>query len=175
MNVIHNLILIGFMGTGKTTVGRECAAMLKWLFVDLDQKIEANLGDNIDQIFKLQGEQYFRDQESLVLREFVDRSHQVISTGGGIVLRPENRDLLQAKRQQGNKVVWLTARTDIIWDRVKDNSERPLLNCPDPISEIIRLTTKRKNLYQEVADLVIDTSERSVNEIVNELVGFIQR
>jgi shikimate kinase len=162
----HNVILIGFMGTGKTTIGQELAPSLNFTFVDTDELIVARSGKSIPEIFADSGEDHFRDLESEALKNLSHESSHVIATGGGIILRPENRALL---RKIGF-TVWLDASEDTILDRVSHNQERPLLHTPDPRATIAKLLEERRPLYQEASDLVVSTNGLDFNEVVHGIV-----
>ncbi len=150
-----NLVLIGFMGSGKSTVGRELHSRLGYELVDMDSVIEHREGRPITRIFEENGEDYFRDLETDLLREMAeDGQRKIISTGGGVVGREENRDLL---RKLGY-VVWLQAPVDVIHERTSRNRERPLLQTEDPLEKITTLLEKRKPWYAETAHLKVDTA-----------------
>jgi shikimate kinase len=158
-----NLVLIGFMGSGKSTVGRELHQRLGYPLVDMDQVIEQRMGKPITAIFTEDGEEAFREIESNLLAELIEPSAQrrIISTGGGIVARAENRALL---RQLGY-VVWLRAPLTVILERTGKNRERPLLQTDDPVARIEALMAVRKPFYKETAHLSIETVGLSCGEI----------
>ena len=151
------------MGSGKSTVGRELHQRLGYPLTDMDQLIEQTMGKKITEIFKEEGEHAFRDFETIQLMEIAkltDTRH-IISTGGGIVIRPQNRALL---RKLGY-VVWLHAPEEVIYERTARNNERPLLNQPDARSRITALMAERKPWYEETAHLKIDTAGLDSHEI----------
>lgn len=161
-----NLILIGFMGCGKSTVGRELHRRLNYPLIDTDQEIEARAGISINEIFAGPGgESAFRDLESQLLVELAgagtEQARRIISTGGGICGRAGNRALL---RQLGY-VIWLHAPIDVIVERTSKNQDRPLLNTPDPAARIRELMVIREPLYRETAHLDIDTTGLDFQEI----------
>lgn len=158
-----NIVLIGFMGSGKSTVGRELHQRLGYPLTDMDQLIEQTMGKKITEIFKEEGEQAFRDFETLQLEEIAKRTdtRHIISTGGGIVIRPQNRSLL---RKLGY-VVWLHAPEEVVYERTSRNRDRPLLNQPDARERISSLMAERKPWYEETAHLKIDTAELDSHEI----------
>ncbi len=156
----RNLILIGFMGTGKTSVGMRVARSLGFPFVDTDKLIVKQAGKPIPKIFEDEGEDYFRTLETRILRECAAGEGQVISTGGGAVVREENRPLLR----EAGYVVWLKTSPEIIYERVKRNRNRPLLRTPDPLATIRELLASREALYEACADLVIQTDQLSMEE-----------
>lgn len=161
-----NLLLIGFMGCGKSTVGRELHRRLNYPFIDTDHEIETRVGRRIKEIFAGEGgEPEFRDMETTLLRELADTSvdgtRRIISTGGGICGREENRSLL---RRLGY-VVWLHAPIELIIDRTSKSQDRPLLNTEDPAGRIRTLMEEREPLYREAAHLDIDTTGLDFKEI----------
>jgi shikimate kinase len=156
----QNVILIGFMGTGKTSIGRRVAQSLGFDFVDTDEQIIESVGKPIAEIFAEQGEEGFRDLESAVLRSALGGKNQVISTGGGAVLREENRQALA----KSGYVIWLNASAEAILNRVSRNQERPLLQTADPLGTIREMLKQREKLYLETADFTIDTDGLSPDE-----------
>ena len=160
-----NVILIGFMGAGKTTVGQLLASALDFTFVDTDARIEAAAGRTIPEIFASEGESGFRDRESAVLQEVLKGDRQVISTGGGIVLRPENREAIRA----GGWCVWLAVSPEIVWNRVRLENHRPLLRNPDPEGTVRRMLAERDPIYQETAHLRVAASRRRPKTIAAEI------
>ncbi len=158
-----NIVLIGFMGSGKSTVGRELHQRLGYPLVDMDQVIEQRAGKSITAIFADVGEDGFRDLETHLLEELNDAAapRRIISTGGGVIGREVNRAIL---RHLGY-VVWLHAPTAVILDRTAKNRERPLLHTEDPASKIEALMSQRKPLYAETAHLKIDIAELDSDEI----------
>ncbi len=150
-----NIVLIGFMGSGKSTVGRELHQRLGYPLVDMDHVIEQRAGKSITAIFAEAGETAFRDMETDLLAELNDPSalRRIISTGGGVIGREQNRTLL---RQLGY-VVWLYAPISTILERTGKNRDRPLLDTEDPAARVEALMAERKSLYAEAAHLKIDT------------------
>ena len=156
----RNIVLVGFMATGKTTLGRMVARRAGFRFVDMDKMIEDAAGMSIPKIFEQEGEDGFRARESAVLRELAGHDRHVIATGGGVVTREENHALL---RDLGF-VVWLHTRKKIIFDRVMRNPHRPLLRTADPYETIKTMVEQRKPLYKAVADLKVKTCDLSQSE-----------
>jgi shikimate kinase len=169
-----NLVLVGYRGTGKSTVARLVALRLGWEWLDADVEVELRAGKSIAAIFAAEGETAFRDLESEVLRSLVGRQRLVLAAGGGAVLRPENRLIL---RQLG-KVVWLKADAPTIQERlVADETtaaRRPHLTASGGLAEIVELLTRREPLYRETCDFEIDTVGRSPGEIAEEIVALMQ-
>ncbi len=155
-----NIILTGFMGTGKTTVGKRLAELSGWKHIDTDALIEEQLGQTIPDIFSTKGESFFREQESRILHHLLAEEEQIITTGGGIVLRPENVELML----KGGLVVALTASPEAVVERVRHDGQRPLLAGDDPEKKVRELLQQRSGKY-DFAHLTIDTSHLSVDEI----------
>jgi shikimate kinase len=149
-----NIVLIGFMGSGKTSIGRLVAHRLGFQFIDTDAVIVERVGMQIAEIFERHGEPWFRDHETSTLRSLGILNRVVIATGGGIVVREENHALL---RELGF-VVWLTANEDVIFERVTRNKKRPLLQTEDPRETVRELLVQRRGLYEAVAQFTIDTT-----------------
>jgi shikimate kinase len=167
MNESHtppkNIVLIGFMGSGKTTVGRELYQRLGYPLVDMDQVIEQRARKPIAAIFADEGEEAFRDMETNLLKELAtpNTPRRIISTGGGVIGREENRKVL---RELGY-VVWLDASMDLILERTSKNRDRPLLHTDDPAARIEALMAVRKPLYAETAHLKVKTSGLDCHEL----------
>ncbi len=164
-----NIILTGMMGAGKTTVGKELATIMNCNFIDLDETIEKNYG-KISDIFKQKGEEYFRQIETLELKKLNIRETFVLSTGGGIVLKDENIKILQTL----GYVFYLEASTDTIYERIKNQKHRPLLNTPDPKRSIEEILSKRKKLYENSGEK-ITVNNKNVKEIAEEIYERIVR
>jgi shikimate kinase len=164
--VPKNIILIGFMGSGKSSVGRVIAPQLGFALADTDQLVIQHTGLQITEIFKNHGETYFRDQETAVLNGLRDQASLVISTGGGIVLREGNAALL---RELGF-VAWLTASEETIYERVSRSNKRPLMHTADPRGTIRTLLLEREPLYASTAHFSIHTSGRTHEEVANAII-----
>lgn len=163
---MDNIILIGFMGCGKTTVGVKLSYRLRRTVVDTDKEIEKEEKRAISDIFATDGEEYFRDRETACLRKMLgSMSNQIISVGGGLPLREENRALLRKLGQ----VFYLRARPETIYERVKHDTTRPLLQGPDPQEKIRTLLTKRDRAYTEAADVIIDVDDKDFGQILCEI------
>jgi shikimate kinase len=157
------------MGSGKTTVGRCLARILKLDFLDLDAEIEARCGAGIPWIFDVEGEQGFRDRETAMLREAVALPGVVVATGGGIVLREENRDLLR----KAGVVVYLAVPPSVLFERTRNDQNRPLLQVPNRREVIERLVVERDPLYREVATLVYGGARKSARASAEEVAQLI--
>jgi shikimate kinase len=155
------VILIGYRGTGKTTVGRLLAAELGWGFADADDRVEEVAGVPILGIFAAEGEAGFRDREAAALRELCARPHHVVATGGGAILRSGNRELFRAS----GFVAWLTASPETVWGRLRADpataARRPNLTSAGGIEEVRALIAAREPLYRKTADFTFDTDSAS--------------
>ena len=162
-----SLALIGFMGTGKTAVGRVLAARLGKEFIELDSLIEQKAGKTIPEIFQQDGEIGFRELEIEATKEVADRKKAVIACGGGIVLNKINIDRLR----QECVIVYLTASPAIILKRTsEDKNERPLLKAPDRASQIRELLKFRRPFYERAADIKIDTSKMNIDSVAEQIM-----
>ena len=161
-----NLMLIGFMGTGKSTVAGKLKQMLQAEQIEMDACIAEEAGMSIPDIFEKFGESHFRDLETGMLRKFKEKKPVIVSCGGGAVLRDENIEIM---RGQG-KIILLTATPQTIYERVKDNHDRPVLNGNMNVEYISELMEKRKVRYEMAADIVIATDGKTVDEICNEIL-----
>lgn len=161
---MSNIILIGFMGSGKTSVGKKLAEIMKLAFVDLDLKIVEKAGISINEIFDRFGETKFRQLESGMLSEFSDKNGFVIATGGGIVTIPENIPVLK----KTGKVIYLKNSFETSRLRVGEKGDRPLFR---DIDKAARLFEKRQPLYEMAADLIIDTDDLNVTETAKKAAG----
>jgi len=161
----NNIILVGFMGTGKSVVGKKLSGILKRVLVDTDKLIEEKAGKPIPEIFSEDGEEHFRDLESEVAKEVSKKKNCVIITGGGIVLREDN---ILTLRKNGI-LICLEASPEAIYERVRNDKYRPLLQVENPLQKIKDMLEYRKIFYDE-ADYFIDTSELTINEVVDEVI-----
>lgn len=164
-----NIIIIGFMGVGKSEVGKALAGRLKLNFLDTDELIEKTEGRKIAEIFAQEGEDHFREMETEVLKTLTDYDHFVLSTGGGIVLREENVQLLK----EIGPLVLLFAREEIILQRVKDTEDRPLL-AGDKAQKINEILTVRNPIYNRVADFTVDTSEITPEAAADKIIEYVK-
>jgi len=167
---LSNIILIGFMGVGKSEIGQKLAEQLGMNFIDTDDIIEKTEKTKISKIFEKHGEKYFRNLETEVLKTLSDYDNFVISTGGGMVLRQENVKMLKAL----GPLVLLGAKPEVIYERVKHLKTRPLLNVEDPKKRIVEILNYRNPIYNSVADFTVDTGEMKVDEAVKSIVDFIK-
>ena len=162
-----SLYLVGMMGAGKSTVGRLLARRLKLRFLDCDQEIERRCGVKIPLIFEIEGETGFRARETQVLAELAALKGVVLATGGGAVLAAENR----ARLAEHGTVIYLRARPEDLYQRVRHDLNRPLLATRDPLRRLREMHAERDPLYASIADLVVDTGKQTVQALARELVG----
>jgi shikimate kinase len=160
-----NVALYGFMGVGKSTVGKALSERLGYGFVDMDEMIERRAGVKIKDMFAAEGEKGFRALEKEVAKEVAKKDRHVIACGGGAVLDPENAEALRSN----SVLILLTASIDEIVERTRDSDERPLLNVDDAQAEA--LLRERMPLYLESADLVVDTTGASPTQLAAEIVA----
>ncbi len=161
----RNIFLIGFMGSGKSTVGRILSGKIGFAFIDLDELIERREGVSVSDIFESRGEEGFRDIESEVLREIVGQENNVVSTGGGVVLREGNRDLMSGS----GVTVYLRTPAWVVWERIRRDTSRPLLRVENPFERICELLGERTALY-ELADVVVDTDSLTPEEVAEKII-----
>ncbi|MBR4707861.1 MAG: shikimate kinase [Pseudobutyrivibrio sp.] len=164
---MKNLFLIGFMGTGKSTIAKFLNRNYGMEMLDMDEAIEAQEGMAISDIFKNKGEAYFRDLETNLILQLKEKSNTVISCGGGVVLRPEN---VQGMKESG-KVILLTAAPETILERVSRNDKRPLLNGHKNIEDISKMMEDRRPRYEAAADVVITVDGKTVEDICKEIMN----
>jgi shikimate kinase len=162
---IENIALIGFMGTGKSSVGRLVATSLHFEFIDTDELIEERAGRTISEIFEQAGEAAFRQIEKQVVAELARAKRTVISSGGGLAANADNL----ASLKQHALVVCLWASPEAIWERVRHQSHRPLLADPDPLARIRALLLAREPYYRQ-ADVLVNTEMRSVKEVAHHVL-----
>lgn len=162
---MRNITLVGFMGTGKTTVGRILADKLGYRFIDVDEEIEREQGVSITHIFSEMGEPYFRQLERVMIKTLSLREGLVISAGGGAVVDESNIEAMK----QGGTLVCLTAGPDEIMKRVGKSNNRPLLQVPDPMAKIMELMSKREPFYRK-ADFMVDTTMMTAEEVAGVVI-----
>jgi shikimate kinase len=167
----YNIVLIGFMGAGKTTISSYLSTLFAMDIVEMDEIIADREGMSISDIFEVYGEEYFRDAETNLLIEMQSRKNVVISCGGGVPLRERN----VAEMKKNGKVVLLTASPETILDRVKDDHNRPLIENNKTVEYIGELMEKRRQKYEAAADIIINTDEKTTLEICNELVDQLMK
>lgn len=166
----ENIYLVGLMGAGKTTIGRSLAKRLERDFVDTDKEIESRTGVSIPTIFEIEGEDGFRKREAQVIEEFAQTSGFVVATGGGSVLRPENRENMK----RSGLVIYLNVPPQTLWERTRHDRNRPLLLVEDPLLKLKQLFSVRDPLYREVAELVVDGSRMSAQGVLQHLLREVE-
>jgi len=160
------IFLVGLMGAGKTTIGKQLAKTLNKQFVDSDREIENHTGASIPLIFELEGEEGFRKREREMIDQLTQRHDTVLATGGGAVLNEDNRRWLGER----GVVVYLHATVEQLLERTRMDRNRPLLQTEDPEARLRELMEIRDPLYREVADIIVDTGSTSVRQVVQELI-----
>ncbi|MCI8876765.1 MAG: shikimate kinase [Lachnospiraceae bacterium] len=166
-----NIFLIGFMGTGKSTVSKELKKMLSMECMEMDDMIVERQGMPISDIFEKYGEDYFRDIESGLLVELKEKNNVIVSCGGGVVLRRENIGHMK----DSGRVVLLSATPQTVYDRVKNTTSRPVLNGNMNVGYIGELMEKRREKYEKAADIVIVTDGKSTKEVCREIVDALEK
>ena len=166
-----NIFIVGPMGSGKSTVGKIISDELFLNFFDTDEEIENRTGASIDWIFDLEGEEGFRKRESGVLEEMVQKNSVVLSTGGGIILSENNRELLSSR----GTVFYLATPISVQIERTAKDKDRPLLKNGDPGQILQELHEKRKNLYKSVSDHIVETEDKSSQEVASEIINLVKR
>ena len=161
-----NILLIGFMGSGKSTIGRKLAKLLEYSFVDTDSVIEEDQGCCVAEIFKYGGEECFRKMETRLLQKLKNVENSVIATGGGIVLREQNQRLLQ----EIGKRVYLNVPQEELQQRLKNDRNRPLLKKKDPETVVQKMMKERVLLYEQ-AEYIVDAGQRSPQKIASEIIN----
>ncbi len=167
----YNIMLIGFMGTGKSTVSKAISLMMKIEETDMDTYIVERAGMSINDIFSKYGEERFRDIEAECVKEICSESGKIVSCGGGAVLRDENVECMK----KNGLIVLLTAEAGTVYDRVKNSTDRPVLNGNMNVEYIAQLMEKRKDRYHEVADIIIATDDKTPEDIASEILVEIQK
>ncbi|QNM96460.1 shikimate kinase AroK [Chitinimonas koreensis] len=171
MNLPGSFFLVGLMGAGKTTIGRALARSTGKAFYDSDHEIEARTGVRIPVIFEIEGEPGFRAREVETIRELTSHENIVLATGGGAVLSPEVRSVLSSR----GYVIYLRAPVEELYQRTKNDKNRPLLQLADPRAKLEALYAVRDPLYREVADIVIDTSRQNANHLAQSILAELIR
>jgi Shikimate kinase len=160
-----NIFLIGFMGTGKSTIAKKLADELLYEYVEMDQIISEREGKMITQIFEEQGEVYFRELETSLLDEIQQGTGKIVSCGGGVILHEKNQRIMKEK----GVVILLSASAETIFERVKNSGSRPLLNTNMNLDYIKQLYKKRYPLYLQASQIVIDTEGKNVDDLCDEI------
>ncbi len=164
------IALVGLPGSGKSSVGRHMAKRVRTLWIDTDSVVERKSGLSVQDLFQNEGEPYFRDLESAVLIESLQTEPAIVSTGGGIVIRQLNRALLREKAA----VVYLHAKPQQLYKRLRRDTKRPLLQVEDPLERLLELYQQRDPLYRETAHYTVEIGAPSVFQLVTQIIGLLQ-
>lgn len=168
---MDNVILIGFMGSGKSTLGVRLSYKMRTPFIDTDKYIENKQKTSISEIFADKGEAYFRDLETETLKALkAEKTAYIISVGGGLPVREENRKLLK----ELGTVIYLRASADELFERLKGDTDRPLLQCEDPKKKIQDLLTAREAFYEDAAHMIIDVDGKDIEAVLEEMVNRLE-
>ena len=170
MKETGNIFLIGFMGCGKSTVALKLNQMYRMHVIEMDQEISNRQRMSIPDIFEQYGEEYFRNLESALLKEITIDSEQVVSCGGGVVLREQN----VAEMKKNGRIVLLTAKPENILKRVTGNDDRPILKGRKTVKNIAELLEARREKYESAADIIVNTDDKSITEISEEIIRKIR-
>ena len=166
----QNIFLIGFMGAGKSSIARELSKKLQMSIVEMDQRIVEEQGMSIYEIFENYGEDHFRDIESQLILDLGNTEPVIVSCGGGVVIRQENSQYMK----KSGKVVFLTAKPETIFERVRYSKDRPILNGNMNVEFIADLMGKRLPLYEAAADVMIHTDGKTVSQIADEIIKAVE-
>jgi shikimate kinase len=166
-----NIILVGLMGAGKSTIGRQLARKLGLTFYDSDKVIEERTGVSIPTIFEIEGEAGFREREEQVIAELAAMPNILLATGGGSVLRETNREHIKS----GGTVIYLKAAADQLFHRIKHDRSRPLMQTENPLQTLRNLLRTREPYYLEVADLVVPTGKQKVNVTLRDITSKLKQ
>jgi len=169
MILAQNVFLIGPVGAGKSTIGRQLATALKMDFFDSDREIEKRCGVDVDWIFDLEGEKGFRQREQDIINELANRQGIVLATGGGAVVSLDNRTVLSSR----GKVFYLQASIEQQLQRTVKDKRRPLLQVEDKESQLIKMMKEREPLYREISDITVETSGSTVRSVVQKITHLL--
>jgi shikimate kinase len=162
-----NIVLVGLMGAGKSTVGRHLAKRLKMEFYDSDAVIEKRTGVSITTIFEIEGEEGFRVREEQMIGELCAHENIVLATGGGSVLREKNRQIIQKTAH----VIYLSTSAEQLYARIRHDKSRPLMQTEDPLQTLTNLLKEREPYYLEVADSIIKTGQQRINVVISRILS----
>lgn len=164
---MRHVILIGFMGCGKSTIGIRLSYRLKRVVEDTDKRIEREQKKTVSEIFAENGEECFRDMETdLLSRMCEEKGFKIIATGGGLPVREKNRELLHKL----GKVIYLRIQPETVYNRLKNDTTRPLLQGDNPLAKIKNLMGQRSEIYESAADVIVDVDEKNIEQILDEIV-----
>jgi len=165
--MVSKIILVGMMGAGKTTIGKLLSNKLGYDFIDLDKIIEEKSGVKINTIFEIEGEEGFRERELQVLSDVIENNKVIISTGGGIVTDERSRAHLI---RNNALIIYLKANLQTLFNRLKNDNSRPMLNVNNKEQVIEKILQKREPLYQDLADMIVDTSQMKSIDVVKFII-----
>ncbi len=165
MNNTRNIVLIGFMGSGKTSIGKRLSVKMKWEFIDMDDFIEKREGMSVTEIFEKKGEPYFRSVERELCKRFREPKCKIIATGGGVIKNKDN----VADLKRGGVIIYLKSRPETIAHNLRNDNTRPLLMCDDKLGRIRELLAQREPVYNKCADITIDVSELNLEQTLNKI------
>jgi shikimate kinase len=163
MKQCSNIVLVGFMGSGKTSIGKRLSLKMKWEFIDMDDFIEKREGMTINEIFETKGEQYFRDTEKELCKRFSEPKCKIIATGGGVIKNDANMSALK----KGGVVIYLKSDPQTIAFNLRNDDSRPLLRCEDKLAKITELLSQREPTYNKYADITVDVASLNMDETLN--------
>jgi shikimate kinase len=167
---MRNIFLIGPMGSGKTTIGRQLASRIGKEFCDTDKEIEKRTGVDVARIFEIEGEDGFRARETKMLKDLVSKNDTIIATGGGAILVEENRNCIK----ENGQVVYLKSSSQKLYDRTARDKKRPLLNTDDRMATIEELLKIRGPFYEAAADVIVSTDDEPVKQIMNKIINCLK-
>ena len=168
---MNNVYLVGMMGSGKSVTAKKLAVLLGSRCVDLDQWIEERHHRTIKEIFENEGEVFFRDAETAVLKEACGAGPRVVATGGGAILRPENVERMRAT----GKIVFLETSPDMLWERVRNKKDRPLLRGQDPKANLNAILQVRQPLYEKACDFQVNTDGQTAEAVAKKILKELQK
>ena len=170
---MSNLYLIGYRGSGKTSVAPLLAGQLGWQTLDVDQEIESVTGQSIAEIFEVDGESLFREWESTVLQAIATQSQRVVAVGGGAPMNPLNRDIMKSS----GAIIWLAGSPEVLWQRIQQDpktaSMRPGLTSLDGLAEVQQLLTERTSTYEACADYTVHVDEMTPQEVADRIAQWL--
>jgi len=161
-----NIILVGLMGAGKSTIGRHLAKQLKMEFYDSDHAIEKRTGVSIATIFEIEGEKGFRAREEQMIAQLCQFDNIILATGGGSVLRKVNRQLIQ----KSGHVIYLSTTPEQLYNRIRHNKSRPLMQTDNPLQALTNLLNEREPYYLDVADYIVKTGQQRISVVINRIL-----
>ena len=166
-----NIYLIGMMGSGKSVTAKRLAALMEYGFVDLDQCIQEKTKRSIHDLFEKEGEPFFRDQEAAILKEVSRMDRRVVATGGGTILRRANVDAMKTS----GKIIFLETSIEVLWERVKEKKDRPLLKGADPKASLTRILAERLPLYEGGCGFRVNTDGQTADQVARKIFTLLEK